>query len=171
MAVLFEKETLEFSENLAKQLEACKDLLETAGVFLVSGNQISDMVKSCLMQNSQAKEIVLITADELLLQVASKQVTVQLVSAKAENGHFLKYDSDVIKEKYGVNPEQLLEVFALTGSRMHDIKGAMGIGLHTACELIAEYGTVDKLYEQLETVDRPWKKEALLEGKEQVLCN
>ena len=171
LAVLFEKETLEFSENLAKQLEACKDLLETAGVFLVSGNQVSDMVKSCLMQNSQAKEIVLITADELLLQVASKQVTVQLVSAKAENGHFLKYDNDVIKEKYGVNPEQLLEVFALTGSRMHDIKGAMGIGLHTACELIAEYGTVDKLYEQLETVDRPWKKEALLEGKEQVLCN
>lgn len=171
LAVLFEKKTLEFSENLAKQLEECKDLLETAGVFLVSGNQISGMVKSCLMQNSQAKEIVLITADELLLQVASKQVTVQLFSAKAENGHFSKYDSDVIKEKYGVNPEQLLEVFALAGSRMHDIKGAMGVGLHTACELIAEHETVDKLYEQLEMVDRPWKKEALLEGKEQVLCN
>lgn len=171
MAVLFEEETLGLPVNLVQQLEKCKDLLETAGVFLVSGKCVQSLADSFLAESDAVGESVLITADESLLQNISEKVTVELFSMRSENGHVEKYDKDTIGERYGVLPPQLLEVFSLSGSRCHARKGVSGIGRKTACELIASYDTLENLYEQIQTVDRQWKKDALEAGKEQAFSN
>lgn len=171
LAVLFEKETLGLSKNLVRQIEKCKTLLKTAGVFLVSGDCIRNMVHTCLLQEPAYETVHILTADEWMLSFVSEKVSVELFEMEKEKGHFAKFTPDVIKEKYAVEPIQLPDVFSLAGDRAYERAGAAGIGIHTACELIAEFGTLDKMYEQLETIDKQWKKEALLVGKEQVMQN
>lgn len=171
VAVLFEEETLGLPANLVQQLGKCRDLLETAGVFLVSGKHVQGLAESILTEFEAVGESVLITADETLLQNVSEKVTAELFSMQSENGHVEKYDKDIIKERYGVLPSQLLDVFSLTGERIHARKGVSGIGRKTACELIAAYETLENLYEQIQTVDRQWKKDALEAGKEQAFSN
>ena len=53
--------------------------------------------------------------------------------------------------KYGVRPDQFVDVKALMGDSSDNIPGVPGIGEKTALKLIAEFGSLDGIYEQLET--------------------
>ena len=55
------------------------------------------------------------------------------------------YDADGVKEKFGVTPDQVVDVLALMGDTIDNIKGVPGIGEKGARELIATYGSLEKL--------------------------
>lgn len=63
------------------------------------------------------------------------------------------YDQAAFFEKYGVSPGQFVDVKALMGDASDNIPGVAGIGEKTALKLIAEYGSLDALYEALDTAD------------------
>src|SRR5207248_1508687 len=55
------------------------------------------------------------------------------------------YDAPAVKEKFGVAPEQVVDVMALMGDTIDNIKGVPGIGDKGARELIATYGDLENL--------------------------
>ncbi|HAZ18716.1 MAG TPA: hypothetical protein DCY75_00905, partial [Clostridiales bacterium] len=59
---------------------------------------------------------------------------------------------ETIREKFGLVPGQLIEVKALAGDPSDNIPGVFGIGEKTAVKLIAETGTVDGLYQNLDSL-------------------
>ena len=57
-----------------------------------------------------------------------------------------------IKEDYSVTPEQMIDIKALMGDASDCIPGVAGIGQKTAQDLVSRFGSIDEIYENLETL-------------------
>ena len=75
---------------------------------------------------------------------------------------------DEVIEKFGVPPEQVVDVQSLAGDSVDNVPGAPGIGLKTAALLIQEYGDVETLLSRAGEIKQPKRRESLLENAEQV---
>jgi DNA polymerase-1 len=75
------------------------------------------------------------------------------------------YDTAAIREKFGLEPAQLIDVKAIQGDTSDNIKGVPGIGEKGALELIRTYGSLDAVYENLEGI-KPALKNKLEAGKD-----
>ena len=79
------------------------------------------------------------------------------------------FDRNKVKEVYGIEPKQLIEVKGLQGDTSDNIPGVPGIGEKTALSLIQKYETIDNLYKKLEAGEADLKgkqKEKIEENKE-----
>ena len=89
-----------------------------------------------------------VTGDKDSLQLVSDHTTVIIASLKGDEEN----TPETIREKFGLVPGQLIEVKALAGDPSDNIPGVFGIGEKTAVKLIAETGTVDGLYQNLDSL-------------------
>ena len=72
-------------------------------------------------------------------------------------------DLDAIHEKYGIEPKQLIEVKSLMGDTSDNIPGVKGIGEKTAMTLVKNFGTLDNVYDHLDSpIIKPRQRENLL---------
>ncbi len=105
----------------------------------------------------------LLTGDKDSLQLISPRVHVLL----AGNNETADMDEDAFIAKYGVRPDQFVDVKALMGDSSDNIHGVPGIGEKTALKLIAAHGSLDGIYETLDTAGHaPGLLRKLVEGKE-----
>ena len=74
-----------------------------------------------------------------------------------------------MEANFGVRPERVVDVLALTGDTSDNVPGAEGIGPKTAVKLIAEYGSLDDVLAAAEGMKPSKVREALLRDREQVL--
>ena len=85
------------------------------------------------------------------------------------------YDAAAVVERYGLNPDQMIDYKALRGDPSDNIPGVKGVGEKTAAELLKAFGSLDKLYASLKKGDKksesvkPGVKEKLLAGREDAL--
>ena len=105
----------------------------------------------------------LLTGDKDSLQLISAKTHVLL----AGNTATTDTDEAAFMEKYGVRPDQFVDVKALMGDSSDNIPGVPGIGEKTALKLISEFSSLDGIYEQLETAKHtPSVRKKLTEGRE-----
>jgi DNA polymerase-1 len=71
---------------------------------------------------------------------------------------------DVVVSKWNVTPDQLGDVLALAGDSADNIPGVPGIGPKIAASLIGEYGTLEELFEQVETVKQKGRRAKLIDN-------
>src|SRR6185436_12694626 len=71
------------------------------------------------------------------------------------------YDEAGVKEKFGVTPNQVVDVLALMGDTIDNVKGVPGIGEKGARDLISTYGTLDALLEHAPALPQKKYREAL----------
>lgn len=76
-----------------------------------------------------------------------------------------------IREKYGVEPEQFADYKALVGDASDNIKGADKVGPKTAAALLQEYGTLECILENAESVQRPSIRESIQRNAERLRTN
>lgn len=69
-------------------------------------------------------------------------------------------------EKFGVGPDQVIDVQALMGDASDNVPGVPGIGVKTAAELIQTFGSLEKLYDHLEDIPQPKRRQTLADHKE-----
>src|SRR5207237_45459 len=80
------------------------------------------------------------------------------------------YDEAKVRERWGVGPAQIPDVMALMGDAIDNIPGVKGVGEKTAVKLIAQYGSVERLYDNLTLI--PGKlRETLALGRKQALLS
>ncbi len=105
----------------------------------------------------------LLTGDKDSLQLISPRVHVLL----AGNSETKDMDETAFIEKYGVRPDQFVDVKALMGDSSDNIPGVPGIGEKTALKLIATYGSLDGIYHSIESAGHtPGLKNKLIAGRE-----
>lgn len=143
-------------EELAEQLPVLKKLLDLLGIprLEAEGFEADDILgteANACCQNGQ--QCVIATGDRDSLQLVGDCVTVFLASTKAGRPNTTVYDVPKIMETYGVSPLSLIEVKALMGDASDRIPGVPGVGEKTALSLISKYGTVDYIYQHLESLD------------------
>jgi len=76
-----------------------------------------------------------------------------------------------IKQKFGVKPEQIIDVQSLAGDTSDNVPGVPGIGIKTAAELINTFGTLDKLLKNAHTIKQNKKRETLIENKDKAIIS
>src|SRR5499426_1665287 len=76
------------------------------------------------------------------------------------------YDAAGVKEKFGVTPDQVVDVLALMGDTIDNVKGVPGIGEKGARDLISTHGTLDALLERAGEIPQKRYREALLANVE-----
>ena len=62
-------------------------------------------------------------------------------------------DTDRVREKFGVTPDNVIDVQALNGDKVDNVPGVPGVGVKTASSLISEFKTVENLVEKYEKID------------------
>jgi len=119
-----------------------------------------------------AKQIVNVGAKVTI--ISSDKDLMQLVSNKIRLFDPMKSkvigEKEVI-EKFGVKPEQVIDVQSLAGDSSDNIPGVPGIGIKTAAELIKKYKTLDNLLKRAEEIPQKKRKETLIENKDLALVS
>ena len=72
-----------------------------------------------------------------------------------------------VQEKFGVDPDKVIEVQALIGDSVDNVPGVPGIGVKTAAELIGAYGTLENLLKHAEEIKQPKRRQNLIDFAEQ----
>jgi DNA polymerase-1 len=80
-------------------------------------------------------------------------------------------DRDGVQKKYNVGPERLLDFFALMGDKSDNIPGVPGIGPKSAEKLINEFGSLENLYENIESLKKSRMKENLADHKDEAFLS
>ena len=157
-------------EELAEQLPVLKELLELLGYPLVeqAGFEADDILGTLAKASrEQGAECVIATGDRDSLQLVGDGVTVRLAATKFGQPQVTVYDAEKIREEYGVEPPQMIEIKALQGDSSDNIPGVAGIGPKGAGELIRSFHDIDHIYENLDTIDiKEGMRKKLREGKE-----
>jgi DNA polymerase I-like protein with 3'-5' exonuclease and polymerase domains len=133
-------------EELAVQMPYVKEILDLMGIARVEaeGYEADDIIGTLAQAHGEA-QVYIATGDRDSFQLITERVSVCLASTKDE----ITYTPEKIAEVYGITPAQLIEVKALMGDSSDDIPGVSGIGEKTALKLIAEFGSIDYIYENL----------------------
>src|SRR5256884_155240 len=113
-------------------------------------------------------EMVVVTGDKDLLQLVGPRVRVLSVSGRT--GEPVLYDAAKVRERWGVEPGQIADVLALMGDSIDNIPGVKGVGEKTAVKLIGQFGSVERLYENLPLVGGKLR-ETLAASRKQALLS
>jgi len=80
-------------------------------------------------------------------------------------------DLEGVRKSFGVEPEQMIDVMALSGDSSDNIPGVPGIGSKTSLSLIQTYGNLEHLYEQIETITKKKQHQNLVQYKDQAFLS
>lgn len=157
-------------DEFISQLPILKDLLTAMGYKLVTyaGYEADDILGTfASFCEKNDYECVLATGDRDILQLISSKVCVRIASTKFGRPESTLYDTEKVKEEYGVSPENLIDIKALQGDTSDNIPGVKGIGKKTASDLVSRFGSIEEIYKNIEFIDiKSSVKEKLIEGKE-----
>lgn len=155
-------------KELASQLEPLKAILRALGYRIVTcaGYEADDILGTLasVCKNNGA-ECVIATGDRDSLQLVDTTVTVRLASTKMGQPVTTLFDVRTVQDKYGVMPEQLIDVKAFMGDSSDNIPGVPGIGEKSALSLISKYGSFEKVYQHLDDLT-PSVRNKLEQGRE-----
>ena len=150
--------------ELAQQIPMVHAACEALGVpILTSERYEADDVIGTLARKAAAAgfDVAIVTMDKDFYQLVGDKIRVY---NPRDEGTW--YDADGVKEKFGVAPDHVVDVLALMGDTIDNIKGVPGIGEKGAHELIVQYGSLDNLIEHAAEVKNKRYREGLLANVE-----
>lgn len=141
--------------ELAEQMPVLKDLLRALGYKIVTkeGYEADDILGTLAFSCKEGDECYIATGDRDSLQLVGDNVKVLLASTKMGRPETNIYDVKRIKDDYGVTPHQLIDIKALMGDSSDNIPGVSGVGQKTAQSLISELGSIQNIYDNIDTID------------------
>ncbi len=159
-------------EELRSQVPLTKEVLDAMGICRMekAGLEADDILGTLAKRGeAEGMEVRLISGDRDLLQIASDHICVRIPKTKAGKTEIENYFAEDVKKLYGVTPVQFIELKALMGDSSDNIPGVPKVGEKTAMGLMAEYGSIDNIYNNLENISKKAIKESLAANRE--LCD
>ena len=152
-------------EELAQQMPVIRQLLTDLGYRIVTaeGWEADDILGTLAAAcDARKDDCFLATGDRDSLQLVSETTTVLLATTALGKSKTVTMDLEAVREKYGIEPKQLIEVKSLMGDASDNIPGVKGIGEKTATALVQKFGTLENVYAHLEDpAIRPKQREKL----------
>ena len=167
-----------YSDYKANRSEAPDDLVP----------QFEYIRKSVLAFNLPSVELVNYEADDLIAtyvdQILKKGAKVTIVSSDKDLMQLYRKDvrifdpmknkfisNEDVKNKFGVDPDKVIDVQALAGDSSDNVPGVPGIGVKTAAELINKYGDLETLLKSADEIKQNKRRETLLNNKDKALIS
>ena len=150
-------------DDLACQIPYIKEIVAAHNFACLErqGYEADDLLASAAKKlAAQGHPVILVSGDKDLLQLVSETITVW------DPMRDVFMNPAAVQKKYNIPPQQLLDFFALMGDSSDNVPGVAGIGPKTAEKLINEYGSLEGLYQNIETLSQAKLKEKLLASRE-----
>jgi len=155
-------------EDMAVQIPYIKKV--TAAFHLpiieMQGYEADDLIgTTARIAERKGYTVVMVTGDKDFMQLVTEKTAIWDPMKESD------FDLQSIREKFGVDPHQMIDVQGLSGDTTDNIPGVPGIGPKTAVELIKDHGSMEQLYAKLETITKKKQRENLEAFKDQAFLS
>ena len=155
-------------EDMAMQIPYIKEITAAFNLPIIElqGYEADDLIGTLARAaEKEGYEVVMVTGDKDFMQ---------LVTDKAAIWDPMKdiiIDLKTIREKFGIEPHQMIDVQGLSGDSTDNVPGVPGIGQKTALDLIKTYHSMQEVYEKLDTITKKKQRENLENFKDQAFLS
>ncbi len=155
-------------EDLVLQIPYIKDITKgfNIPVMEMEGFEADDLIGTAA-RKAEAKgfKVVVVTGDKDFVQIVTdKTIIWDPMKDKTT-------DAVAVREEFDLEPLQMIDVMGLSGDKADNIPGVPGIGPKTAVALIKNFGAMDRLYEQVDTITKKKQHEKLVQFKDQAFLS
>ena len=155
----------ETPEDLIPQFDLIKNCVKSFNIpqLEIEGYEADDIIATYSVQASK-KNIpsLIVSSDKDLMQLVNENV--QMLDPMKNK----KIGIPEVIEKFGVEPNKVIQIQALTGDKVDNIPGALGIGPKTALELIKEYGDIETLISNAYKIKQEKRRNIIIDSKEDI---
>lgn len=152
-------------DDLGDQIPKIKEIVDAYRIPMcqLEGYEADDIIAT-LAERAKKKgiRVTIVTSDKDALQLVGEDVEVLSPGTAGDK----IYGISEVREKYGVTPEHMVDLMALTGDASDNIPGVKGIGRVAAGKLLKEYGTVEGIYNNIADISSKPMAKKLIEGKD-----
>ncbi len=138
--------------DLIKQMPIAREILDAMGIkYLELEPYEADDIIGTLAHMALIDEefdATIISSDKDLLQLITPEVEVKLLKQTG----FIRYNESTFKEDYGIDPIKIIDLKALAGDASDNIPGVRGVGEKTALKLLQEYGSLEGIYDNIDSI-------------------
>ena len=146
-------------EDLVPQFPLTRDATRAFGAPAIEmvGYEADDLIATYARQaEAKGARVTIISSDKDLMQLVSDKVSMLDTMKNKAIG------IEQVREKFGVAPEQVIEVQALAGDSVDNIPGVPGIGVKTAVLLLNEYGDLETLLQRCDEIPQKGRREKMM---------
>ena len=157
----------EMPEELGSQLPFIFNFIDALGIpsFGKKGFEADDIIGTLAKWGDEAGyEVYIVSSDKDFGQCITQNVT--LYDSVKEK----LYDPEGVEKKWGVSPDQFIDYLSLIGDSSDNVPGVKGIGPKGAVKLLSEFGSLDKIYENIDKISGANQKK-LIEGQDSAKCS
>ncbi|MCY4132451.1 MAG: DNA polymerase I [Nitrospira sp.] len=146
-------------DELIPQFPLVRDATRAFNVECIErpGFEADDLIATYARRaRAEGFDVMIVSSDKDLMQLVSDRVSMFDALKNRRIG------PDEVKEKFGVGPEQVVDVQALAGDSTDNVPGVPGIGVKTAAQLIQAYGDLDSLLARTSEITQPKRRQNLI---------
>jgi len=161
-----------FPEDLVPQLGRIKQLITLMGLqqLELPGFEADDIIGTIAHRESaDGHDVLCVTSDKDYFQLVNDNVLV--LRPGKDVAEYERYDAQRVKEKFGVFPNQVVDVLALIGDASDNVPGVKGVGEKTAIPLVEQYGSVEAIYENLGAIEKASLRDKLEASREMAILS
>ena len=151
-------------EELVPQFPLIRDAVKAFNIACIEqeGFEADDLIATYAKDTvALGGDVMIVSSDKDLMQLVKPGVAMLDTMKNKAIGR------DEVIEKFGVEPDKVVDVQSLAGDSVDNVPGVPGIGVKTAAELIKEYGDLDTLLARAGEIKQPKRREKLIEFAEQ----
>lgn len=143
----------EAPEELTQQIPKVKEMVRSFGVpvFEQAGFEADDILgtlSNLVHEQHPDLEVMLVSGDLDTMQLVEEKTKVYTLKKGVKDT--VIYDEEAVRERYDLEPDQLIDFKALKGDPSDNIPGVPQVGKKRATKLLKEFGTLEQLYEALD---------------------
>ncbi|MDE2231304.1 MAG: DNA polymerase I [Candidatus Omnitrophica bacterium] len=155
-------------DDLVVQIKTIREVISAYNIpiFELEGYEADDVMATLALRFAKKDaQIFLATDDKDMAQLVGEHI--KLYSPRQEK----EFDGRGVEEKFGVAPKQITDYIALAGDASDNIPGVKGIGEKGARKLIAEYKSLEGIYEHIDRITPAGMKEKLIVSRQEAFLS
>ena len=162
----------EMPDEIQTQLPYLWELLEAMNIPIlrVGGVEADDIIgtvaKMCDKENLQCN---IVSGDKDFMQLINDKTFLYAPQARKRAKEI--FDKKKVLEKWGVGPEHIIDLLGLMGDSSDNVPGVQGVGPKTAQKLIQDFGSIENIYEEIDSISNEKMREKLLNSKDNALLS
>lgn len=161
-------------DEFREQFPFIRQMLEAMGIqhYELANYEADDIIGTLDKMAERTEvpfDVVIASGDKDLIQLTDANTIVEI--SKKGVAEFEEFTPDYLMEKMGITPTQFIDLKALMGDKSDNIPGVTKIGEKTGLKLLLEYGSLEGIYEHIDSFKTSKMKENLLNDKEQAFLS
>ncbi len=158
----------EAPEDLIPQFSLVRKAVEAFNIRAIDkvGFEADDLIATyARLGKEQGFKVTIISSDKDLIQLMNDKVS--LFDPMKQN----YITAEMVREKYGILPEKMLDLLSMTGDSSDNIPGIAGIGVKTAAQLLNEFGSLENVLSRVQEIKQNKRRETIIACRDKALLS